>query len=468
MARSRTIIYPPFPSYFIHAAILLAYFAGINLGSHVAYVLGFDLSLGRGYYAFIQTHGHVQLMGWAGLFIMGVSLHLLPRLTHTKMNPHTRSKVILRLMVTGLIIRVICNSFLPYASGSPWFKPISLLTLLSGTLVFFSVLYYLFLIAAIIKSAIKSNINDNRNIRIFILLTLIGWLIYALGNQILLIEMYISTQSTVLQNWNVFFIEFFIHFTILSICISVGLRTLPLYMRLSAVKWNVEKFAWIFSILLFIIFGGKFIFLFYYSPVIGKIINISSMLKDGLIIWFIFKLNILYKTQRPWVDSMAEERIPHRREPRENLPDYGEYGRFEWLIKPAFFWLLIGLSLDIIIQFSILTRRVTEITPDGVRHIILLGFISLLIMGMAVRMIPGMMGIRRLTRPKWVIPLSIIVNISVIFRVFTLVLPANLISGLPGGSSIYNRIFGLSGLMFLIGLMIFYYIMVPVLNYRKD
>ncbi|MCH7764880.1 MAG: hypothetical protein IIB95_14280, partial [Candidatus Marinimicrobia bacterium] len=430
--QSNSTHYPAFPSLFIHAAILLAFFAGINVGSHIAYVVGNDLPLGKGYHTFIQIHGHLQLMGWAGLFIMGVSLYFLPRLTHIEIKPLKKSTWILWLMVSGLLLRFICHSLIPYIDDSPWYSPISLLVVLSGTLVFLSILLYLTILIQIIKKSFRKKITDNRKIALFVLLTMLGWLIYALGNQVLLIIMIFNHEIALMHNWNYFLIDLFIHFSIFSICMAVGIRTLPLFMRLPVIKWNVEKFAWTFATLLFIIFGGKILYHFVYHSSIAYIIYISSLLKDFLMIWFILKINILFRTRPPWTTGMKKERIPHRKEPRKNLPDYGEFGRFEWLIKPAFFWLLIGLLFDIIIQFSLLTKRITEISADGVRHIYLLGFISLLIIGMAVRMIPGMTGIRKLTRPKWVAPLAIIVNIAVFLRVFTLVLPTQFISAFPG------------------------------------
>ncbi|MBT5758052.1 MAG: hypothetical protein HOI55_00200, partial [Candidatus Marinimicrobia bacterium] len=46
----------------------------------VAFSIGFGFDLGPGYHAYIQTHGSLQLIGWVGLFIMGVSIHFLSRL----------------------------------------------------------------------------------------------------------------------------------------------------------------------------------------------------------------------------------------------------------------------------------------------------------------------------------------------------------------------------------------------------
>ncbi len=58
-----------------------ALFAGFAIGAHLTFVIGYDFNLGDGFVGLIQTHGHVQLVGWAGLFIMGMSLHFMPRLT---------------------------------------------------------------------------------------------------------------------------------------------------------------------------------------------------------------------------------------------------------------------------------------------------------------------------------------------------------------------------------------------------
>jgi len=83
---------------------------------------------------------------------------------------------------------------------------------------------------------------------------------------------------------------------------------------------------------------------------------------------------------------------------------------------------------------------------------------------MAVRMIPGMTGAMKLTHPNRVVYLSIIINISVLFRVLSAIIPEQALILLPFNGTIATRMFGLSGLIFLFGLGIFYYIMKPVLK----
>jgi len=56
-------------------------------------------------------------------------------------------------------------------------------------------------------------------------------------------------------------------------------------------------------------------------------------------------LDIIFKTKQDWTEEQNEECVPRRRDPRKGFPDYGGFGRFEWLIRSAFIWLVIGLFL---------------------------------------------------------------------------------------------------------------------------
>jgi len=55
---------------FIWAALSIALTMGFAIAAHLAFVIGFDFPLGQGFASFIQVHGHAQLMGWTGLFII--------------------------------------------------------------------------------------------------------------------------------------------------------------------------------------------------------------------------------------------------------------------------------------------------------------------------------------------------------------------------------------------------------------
>ncbi|MBT3478313.1 MAG: hypothetical protein HOA15_03665 [Candidatus Marinimicrobia bacterium] len=455
---------PKFPSKYIHSAILIAFWAGINMGAHVAFTVGFDFPLGKGFHAYIQTHGYLQLMGWIGLFVMGVSIHFLSRLAHFENINKLHISAILVSMVSGLFLRFITHSFLPFINEPFWYYFLGWGTIFSGILVLSGIILYLVFLYNIIQNIKPSFITPNRDIRIFLMMNIFGWLIYGVGNQILLINMVINHDISILHNWHLFLTDIFIHFTIFSICIAVSIRALPLFLRLPSIKWNVRSFSILYLIIISLIFGFKILFHFVYISWFPKMIYSFSILKNLLLIWFIIRLDILFKSKLSWISETNHERKPRKITPRKSLPDYGEFGRFEWLIRSAFFWQFVGLIFDILLHAGLITKIQMGINIDGIRHMWLAGFTSLLIMGMAVRMIPGMTGAMKLTHPNRVVYLSIIINISVLFRVLSAIIPEQALILLPFNGTIATRMFGLSGLIFLFGLGIFYYIMKPVLK----
>lgn len=457
-----------FPHFFIKSAILIAFWAGINMGAQVAFFIGFDFPLGPGFHAYIQTHGYLQLMGWAGLFIMGVSIHFLSRLAHMN-QPFTQLvKWIHRWMVGGLVLRFVAHSFLPYLRQTNYYGLFAWSTVISGIAVCVGIVLYLRFLFTVINNMERVKMSPNRNIRVLLMMNVIGWTVFAIGSTILLFTMVLTEGVSLMQNWHVFLVDFFILFTVFPICIGIGLRALPLFMRLPKIDWSVKRFSWAYFTIVVVIIGIKLLYHFVYIPVLPKIIYCATFLKNGLLLWFVFKLDILFKTKQDWTEEQNEERVPHRREPRKGFPDYGEFGRFEWLIRSAFVWLVMGLIFDMMIQVGLLFKIQMVIGIDGVRHLWLAGFVSLLIMGMAVRMIPGMTGALQLKHPNRVTWVAIIMNVSVLCRTLYITLPESMLNIVPNGSVVALRLFGISGILFLIGLWIFYYIMKPVLTHTKN
>ena len=109
-----------------------------------------------------------------------------------------------------------------------------------------------------------------------------------------------------------------------------------------------------------------------------------------------------------------------------------------------------------------------DIGIDGIRHMWLTGFTSLLIIGMSIRMIPGMTSTKKLKHRDRVIWLVRIINFSILFRTIYLVIPESILLSKPSIGIIALRLFGLSGILFMFGLLVFYYLMAPILNNNLD
>src|SRR3972149_1882134 len=103
---------------YIWVALATAVFAGFAIGAHLAFIIGFDFSLGRGFAGLVQTHGHVQLVGWAGLFMIGISLHIIPRLASVPIaNPRWIPRI-LWLMAGGGLLCMLCPPPRAFCTGA--------------------------------------------------------------------------------------------------------------------------------------------------------------------------------------------------------------------------------------------------------------------------------------------------------------------------------------------------------------
>src|SRR5919202_6432495 len=110
--RSRTpSVTPPF----VWAATALAVVAGFGLGGALfAALLG--PRPGLWWPAAAQAHGHVQLFGWAGLMVLGVGLHFLPRLRGAALAAPGLAPWVLALYGGGVGLRAVAQ---PLAAARP-------------------------------------------------------------------------------------------------------------------------------------------------------------------------------------------------------------------------------------------------------------------------------------------------------------------------------------------------------------
>jgi hypothetical protein len=120
------------------------------------------------------------------------------------------------------------------------------------------------------------------------------------------------------------------------------------------------------------------------------------------------------------------------------------YGPFVALVASAYLWALLGGALLLIDGLAELVGLSAPFAPDAARHSLALGFVALLICGIAPRMVPGFSGghIRSaslVTATLW------LGNSAAVLRVGAL-LVAPLLNALgPAGSFLDALLFGLSG-----------------------
>ena len=181
--------------------------------------------------------------------------------------------------------------------------------------------------------------------------------------------------------------------------------------------------------------------------------SLGMIVKGGIILWFTWELDVL--TRRRPVERPARflQSGPDRPPTRPGLPDFGEFGRFELLVYSAYTWLVLAASSEIVDGLSALAGFSHPVGADAVRHMYLVGFITLLILGVSVRMLSGFLKKKAVASPALVEATFWLGNISVVFRVLLLVLPPALLGPIPAIGSLIRGAFGLSGLIALAAVM---------------
>jgi hypothetical protein len=102
---------------FVFGALFVALTVGFGLGL----VNLTRIALAQSYYEISgvlkQIHGHAQIFGWVGLFVMGVAFHAVPRMKMVPLRPVRAAQACFVLMLSGVLLRVISQ---PFARNPLW------------------------------------------------------------------------------------------------------------------------------------------------------------------------------------------------------------------------------------------------------------------------------------------------------------------------------------------------------------
>ncbi len=436
---------------FIWTALAVALGAGFSTGTHLSFVIGLGFPVSQGFASFIQAHGHAQLTGWAGLFVMGISLHFIPRLGHVPILRPQRLGSILWLMGVGIALRSIGQSIAPYLTQTPVFTPILWLLVASGGLEWCGILSYVF----VLLQVFRGTGNQTRNsallgVRPYFLMLVTGWTLYANLNLVLLVQMALGRFVVVHATWNQLAIQIFVGLILLPVAFAFSVRMFPLYLRLSVPDGPVRGLGYAYLLALLVQVLPTVPPLLRLAPQLNAdLSSLGMLLKGCVIIWFVWQLDLLTRRRRPWTEKRQLQPGPERRSTRSGLPDYGEFGRFERLVYASYMWLMLAACGDIMVGIGALLQRPFFVSPNAILHTYLMGFVTLLILGMAVRMIPGFLRKRRVASPALVDATFWLGNLAVVCRLLLFVVPPELLTMIPAVLMGVRVAFSVSGVLAL-------------------
>jgi uncharacterized protein involved in response to NO len=393
---------------FIWWALGLAMTAGFAQGMALFLLPALGQPLGLWWIAAVQAHGHVQLFGWGGLFALGVGLHFLPRLRGSPTPSARAVRAAARLLGGGLALRSVAQPLAAALEPGGLRAVLAIGLALSGLLELAGAgLAAGALIAAARRGpplAARAGLVAVAPFAVsFFAALLLGLAINALalatagadGNALL----------PAAANWSI--VHLGLTGMLVSISAAVSARTFPLYLRLR-VPPRGELYAVCAVLLLGFLLRSMTPFELpdaaQWLPALGALLEGVAMLAIAAV------LDVPLRRTR---------RVRPGREPAPRSEDRAA----ERLIVSAYAWLAIG-GLILVAEGLAGWGLVPRPPIDAERHALGAGLITLLILGMAVRLLPGFAG-RRLASPGLVWATLWLGNAAALLRVAPLFFPAS-------------------------------------------
>jgi uncharacterized protein involved in response to NO len=382
---------------FVWLAVILALTAGFGLGGALfaAPLLGVPTS--AWWPSAAQAHAHVQLFGWGGLMVLGVGFHFLPRLRGRSLAHPERARLVLILLGAGLVLRAISQPLLDLTDTPAWRTAL----VLSGVLELAGLTTALGMLAQTLAGAppVRSRAGLWQVVPFLatafaafwlaLLVNVLGTTIAALGGASRVPDWADSLQNLL-----------GLYGFLVPISMGMGVRVFPLHFgaRLPGLPLLRAGLAALLAGL-----GLR---------VTGSLAGIPVVTSAGLA-----------ASAAALALFVAGTHVFARRRaiPGARRPWFGEPA--QWLGLSAFAWLTLDALLLVVAAFAPLLPATGSVPLRAEWHILGTGFVSLLIFGEGVNLLPGFGG-RPLRSEGLVWATLALGNLATVLRVGPVLLPA--------------------------------------------
>ncbi|HEU0002069.1 MAG TPA: hypothetical protein VFQ36_14300 [Ktedonobacteraceae bacterium] len=426
----------------LKTALLMGAGGGFLLATVLTLSLAFSASLGAWWEAVAQAHGHLQLYGWAGLFVLGVALHFLPRLRGTPLVGARLVPWLLSMIIASLILRAVAQPLLAMGLGNLW----------RGVLVGSGILEtgaFVTVLCLLILTARRGPRPTTRPAYWSVFPLLCGaFCSFALASIINLVNVAQAARGSGLVPGagDTLNVTLGLFGFLMPMALAMSARSLPMYAGLdgfpSRVLWPLAGVYFAGLILLGVGVNGGPLPL----PWSNLLNGIGMLLLGGVVLLFVgIFLSLIRRRGRlpERVGKLAPSPANLARNyQRQVKREQTHYGPFVGIVASAYLWAMLGAVLLLIDGGSLLFTGSLLVTFDAVRHSFALGFIALLICGIAPRMLPGFSG-GKILSPGLVSATLWLGNAAALLRVGSLLF-APLLAG-TRGFAIDTFLFSLSG-----------------------
>ena len=421
-------------------ALLIGASGGFVLATVLTLTRAFHVPMGVWWVALAQAHGHLQLYGWAGLFILGVAFHFLPRLRGAGLAYPQAIPWLLGTLVAGIVLRGIGQPLFAATGQGIW--KIAMVT--SGVVELVAFLGFLTIVIATAMQGPKLSTRPQLQKTLPFLVGIFA----SLGLAAIINLFNVSLASVVAVAGVVPASDDALNVTLgllgflVPMALTMSAQTLPMYAGLEPFP---RKLFWPLAIGYF---GGLALALVGIGSGVGLLEGLGTFLVGAVLLVFVSLFLRLMRARGKLPQRVAKlapepEAAAHNYR-RQISSDRSAYGPFVALVASAYTWAIIGGALLVIDGVARALDLSAPFSLDAARHSLAIGFIALLICGIAPRMAPGFSG-GHILSAKLVTATLWLGNSAAILRVGSLLI-APLLDGLgPAGAFVDSLLFGLSG-----------------------
>jgi hypothetical protein len=363
-------IYRPFFKSGIAVALTLGAVWGAYLLLRIAWLRSFTAA---GLHE-VNAHGHAQIFGWVGLFVMGFAYQAFPRFKHTSL-PHPRlAYASLWLMLTGLVVRSVGE---PLAGVLPWAGPAAVAASLLE-------LAAIALFAWLVVRIVRDSGQGLAPLDCYVLCALAWFVLQALAEPVYLAATLMAADRdqliALVGTWQGALREAQIHGFALLMILGVSQRVLPSFYGLPAPSKRLSLAVLVCLNLAVVAEAAGLILLRRTGHAWAGLWYGGALLLAGGVVALVWNGKVFAASR--------------------------DADRSLKFLRAAYGWLLASLALLVLLpvyQYVLLPWAVpgSEAVRNGfshayygaVRHAITVGFVSLMIVGVAAKVVPTLNGV---------------------------------------------------------------------------
>ncbi|HKF21508.1 MAG TPA: NnrS family protein [Candidatus Angelobacter sp.] len=323
--------------------------------------------------AWIQAHGHAQIFGWIGTFILGIGFYSIPKMTGGKIQRAGLGWTAWVLWVAGVSLRWTTGVYQWHWRAA---LPLSALLELCAFLIFLS---------AVRRHRPAAASDSARSMPLWVISVLVGTLGFGLGLLMNLVAaFYVSLNVASPAFPNVFesrFLILMLYAFIVPTIWGFSTRWLPIFLGLGPVNERLLRVALLFSLAGV---GAAQVGLFHLAPWLLAIAATASLCA----------FHLLRPAARPAKTT-------------------GVHPSFASFVRIAYLWLLLAAGLGIAAAYLDHANG----WVGASRHALTVGFISTMVFAVGQRILPAFAGMRVLYSPRLMFACLLLLNVGCTLRV---------------------------------------------------